>query len=263
MKFSTREIRQHAAELLESEPKGVRFSDLCKGIQERGPETNMNTIRSTVVAVIRENPETIARPSRGVVILKKFLGQSGEPVSEETALEITDNQTVVPPGQTVRLTEASFYQPFAEWLVEESEVSVSHVIGGSGFKTKWGTPDVIGVYKPQPSDLVKFPMEIVSVEIKVDSSSSVVAFGQACAYRLFSHKTYIVMPSTIAPGEEERLDALCEIYGVGLVLFDLNLEEPDFRFVRKAQRFNPDMYFVNEFARILHRNEPAAFNLLF
>ena len=101
MKFGTREIRQYAAEILESHLVGIRFSDLCKGIQQRGPETNMNTIRSTVVAVIAESPDTIARPARGVIILKKYLSPGGEPTSEETASEIDDNQTVVPPGQSL------------------------------------------------------------------------------------------------------------------------------------------------------------------
>ena len=101
------------------------------------------------------------------------------------------------------------------------------------------------------------------MEIKLDPSSSVVAFGQACAYRLFSHKTYIVMPSTITPTDQDRLDALCEIYGVGLVLFDLKPDQPEFRFVRKAQRFTPDMYYVNEFARQLHNLDRPAFNRLF
>jgi len=263
MKFTTREIRQQAADILENELKGIRFSDLCKGIQARGPETNLNTIRSTVVAYISEHPDTVARPSRGVIILTKFSGQTGEPKSEEVTPEVTEAQGSDSEGHTTRLTEDMFYAPFAEWLVEESEVSVSHVVGGAGFRSKWATPDVIGVYKAQPSDIVKFPMEITSAEIKVDPGSSVVAFGQACAYRLFSHKTYIVMPSEIAPADQDRLDALCEIYGVGLVLFDLKLDEPNFRFVRKAQRFDPDMYYVNDFARKLHDLERAAFDRLF
>lgn len=263
MKFSTKEIRQCAGEILESEPRGIRYADLCKRIQAQGPETNLNTIRTQVGYFVTENPDRVTRPSRGVIILKKFAGQSGELKTDEEAPGVTDTQIAVPPGQAARPTEIMFYEPFAHWLVEESEVSVSHVVGGAGFKSKWGTPDVIGVYKPQPSDIVKFPVEIVSVEIKVDPISSVVAFGQACAYRLFSHKTYIVMPSTIAPADQDRLDALCEIYGVGLVLFDLNPDEPDFRFIRKAQRFTPDMYYVNDFARRLHDLERTAFDRLF
>ena len=142
MKFGTREIRQHAAEILEGALVGLRFSDLCKGIQERGPETNMNTIRSTVVAVIAENPDTIARPSRGVVILKKFLGQSGEPASEETPAEISDTETVVPPGQTARLNEAMFYQLLRKLRLAVAggrSISSLHVVAcGAGFRVEVG-----------------------------------------------------------------------------------------------------------------------------
>ena len=90
-------------------------------------------------------------------------------------------------------------------------------------KTKWGTPDVIGVYKPLASNLIKFPLEIVSAEIKIDPQTPVVAFGQAVAYRLFSSKSYVVMPSTLTEEDQSRLDALCMLFGIGFVLFDLDL----------------------------------------
>ena len=46
------------------------------------------------------------------------------------------------------------------------------------------------------------------------------AFGQAVAYReLFSAKTYIVMPTTRAPENLNRLESLMHAFpGVGLVL---------------------------------------------
>jgi len=129
-------------------------------------------------------------------------------------------------------------------------------------KQKWGTPDVIGVYKPLPSDRIKFDHEVISVEIKVDPQSPVVAFGQAIAYRLFSTKTYIAMPDTIAREDLDRLEALCMLFGVGLVLFTLDAEQPNFLIRVRAQRFSPDMYFVNEFADQLHRHDKALFNRL-
>jgi len=52
----------------------------------------------------------------------------------------------------------------------------------------------VGIYKPLASNLIKFPIEIVSAEIKIDPQQPVVAFGQAVAYRLFSTKPYIAMP---------------------------------------------------------------------
>jgi hypothetical protein len=72
-----------------------------------------------------------------------------------------------------------------------------------------GTPDVIGTYKPLASNLIKFPIEIVSAEIKIDPQAPVVAFGQSVAYRLFSTKTYIAMPNTLAEQDQDRLESLC------------------------------------------------------
>ena len=46
---------------------------------------------------------------------------------------------------------------------------------------------MIGIREPKKSDIIKFPTEIVSAEVKIDSAGLITAFGQACAYRLFSH----------------------------------------------------------------------------
>jgi hypothetical protein len=93
------------------------------------------------------------------------------------------------------LTEQDFYVSFAEWLEENDEATVASALGGSSLGVKWGTPDVIGVLKPRAQDIFKFEPQIVTAEIKVVPSQPVVAFGQAVAYRLFSHKSYIVVPT--------------------------------------------------------------------
>ena len=64
-------------------------------------------------------------------------------------------------------------------------------------------------------DMIQFPIEIVTAEIKISPQAPVVAFGQAVAYRLFSAKTYIVMPTTLAPENLDRLKSLCMLFGVG------------------------------------------------
>ena len=85
--------------------------------------------------------------------------------------------------------EEDFYEPFAEYLKNDlDEVTTVASFGGAGLKGKWGTPDVIGVYKSLASNLIKFPLEIVAAEIKIDPQTPVVAFGQAVAYRLFAAK---------------------------------------------------------------------------
>jgi hypothetical protein len=87
------------------------------------------------------------------------------------------------------------------------------------------------------------------------------AFGQACAYRLFSPKTFIVMPRDIV--EIDRLDALCSPCGIGLVLFERKPEAPNFQMKLKAQRFEPDMFYLNEFARRILEINRDQFNRLF
>ena len=122
---------------------------------------------------------------------------------------------------------------------------------------------MVGIYKPLASNLIKFPIEIVSAEIKIDPQFPVIAFGQAVAYRLFSTKTYIAMPTTLTEEDQSRLESLCMLFGVGLVLFDLNKDTPQFSIRVRAQRFSPDMFYVNEFADRLKHHDADVFEKLF
>ena len=53
------------------------------------------------------------------------------------------------------------------------------------------------------------------------------------------------------------------LFGVGLVLFDLNVADPNFVIRVRAQRFSPDMFYVNEFAERLKEYDPEMFEELF
>jgi len=53
------------------------------------------------------------------------------------------------------------------------------------------------------------------------------------------------------------------LFGIGLVLFELNPEEPAFQIRVRAQRYLPDMFYVNEFAERIYQIMPAMFNQLF
>jgi hypothetical protein len=52
-------------------------------------------------------------------------------------------------------------------------------------------------------------------------------------------------------------------FGVGLVLFDLNKDAPRFSIRVRAQRFSPDMFYVNEFADRLKYHDAEVFEELF
>jgi hypothetical protein len=50
---------------------------------------------------------------------------------------------------------------------------------------------------------------------------------------------------------------------MGLVLFEMNPEQPVFQLQLPVIRFEPDKFYVNEFARRLRQNDKDAFTSLF
>jgi len=122
------------------------------------------------------------------------------------------------------------------------------------FRDKWGTPDVIGKREPRRSDIIKTPTEIVSAEIKADTRDLITAFGQACVYKLFSHKSYIVIPKNSSQDDISKLDALCLIFGIGLVLFDnSNPNDPQFEIRVRPLKHEPDMFYVNKYMKLIEK----------
>ncbi|MGH7176149.1 MAG: hypothetical protein ACREJC_02105 [Tepidisphaeraceae bacterium] len=251
-KLGVKEIREVAKEVLAKHPSGLRFTQLVSAIASEHPETNANTIFTQVSSLPKDSHGEIVKPSRGVYQLA-------------TLAESQPEQSIAPNESPVSIaSEANFYDSFAVWLRDDlDEVTESVSLGGAGLKTKWGTPDVVGTYKPQARDLYRFPTEIVSGEMKTDASQSVVAFGQAVAYRLFSHKSYLAMPSSLGQDEAGRLESLCLLFGLGLVLFDIDQCAPNYRIRTRAQRFNPDVFYVNEFIQRLSSHNGEVFQRLF
>ena len=223
-KLSVKEVQTLAKKIVAESPGGIRYSELVQRISIENPETPKNTIHGSVWDLATRFPSEITKPSRGL-----FLGAT-------PALgTVTVNPPVLP---SAKIKEEDFYKPFADWLKNElDEATIAISLGGAGLQKKWGTPDVIGVYKALASHRIKFDLEIISAEIKIDPQQPVVAFGQAAAYRLFSAKSYIVMPNSISEEDYSRLEALCMLFGMGLVLFEPNPEEPDFK-IRAAPAFS-------------------------
>jgi hypothetical protein len=254
-KLGVQQIKSLARSIIAENPGGIRYGALVDKISQLNPETPKNTIHGSVWNLDALFPNEIAKPSRGLFTPVSKSANNETPIAEST-------EQIAESGAKVK--ESDFYEPFAEWLKNDlDEVTEVASLGGAGLKSKWGTPDVVGIYKPLASNLIKFPIEIVSAEIKIDPQAPVVAFGQAVAYRLFSTKTYIGMPTTLTEEDQSRLESLCMLFGVGLVLFNLNKDDPQFSIRVRAQRFSPDMFYVNEFADRLKHYDAEIFEELF
>lgn len=58
---------------------------------------------------------------------------------------------------------------------------------------------------------------------------------------VFSHKSYVVIPRDSLEEDIARLDALCRIFGAGLILFDkISPETPNFEIMVRVTKHEPD-----------------------
>jgi hypothetical protein len=234
-------IQAKALEIIANAPKGVRYSELMRQIQEAYPDIPHNTITGSVWNLDAILPLQVYKPERGIFRHIKYKEQ----VQVTTEKSITST-----PARRVK--EEDFYASFADWIKNELEECTKAIpLGGNVFRDKWGTPDVIGIRAARASDIIKFSTEIVSAEVKIDSNDLITAFGQACSYKLFSHKSYMVVPEQSSVEDVARLDALCRIFGIGLIMFDnTKPENPDYQIRVRASKHEPDMFFLNKYLKI-------------
>lgn len=261
-KLNRQQIHERARQVLEASPQGIRWSDLLRAVAENAPETPHNSIHGGIHNLLTTQASEIVKVARGTYQLAKYVEADDAVASAKETETATIPVTAAAPGFET-LTEQDFYASFAEWLEVNDEATVAAPLGGNSLGGKWGTPDVIGVLKPRAQDIFKFEPQIVTAEIKAVPSQPVVAFGQAVAYRLFSHRSYIVVPNSTNSDDMNRLKSLCSIHGVGLVTFALNKEQPDYVVVILPANAAPDMFYVNSMLERLKSNEPSLLNKLF
>lgn len=237
-------LQAKAVEILRACPDGLRFSELSKTIQEAFPGINVKTIGNSILTLLSRRPVRVYKPYPGKYRLIEY--RQTLDVEVEAPRRNESNR---------RTCEEQFYPLFAAWLRDELE-DVTHaiVLGGNAFRDRWGTPDVLGKAESRPSDVIKRPTSIVAAEIKIGVTGLVTGFGQACAYRLFSHKSYLVIPMQILGEELARLSSLCQMFGLGLVVFNpKSTEAPDFKLLVRPMKHEPDLYYTNKYIKRVER----------
>ena len=152
-------------EIIKANTSGIRWADLVRAVRAALPDENPNTVNGSLHHFRNTLPADVSRPDRGVYAIGDVTAQESVPA--------------LPPAVS-KFRESDFYQPFADFLVGDlEEATRAEPIGGNGAGGKWGTPDVIGLYEAKPSHPIKFTTEVVAAEIKIDTQSLIVAFGQA------------------------------------------------------------------------------------
>jgi hypothetical protein len=233
-------INDFAFKKLDEYKHGLRWIDLYSLIKDEYPGMEDRTIIDGIKNFYSNNTSQVYKPEKGLYKLVK----NNEVIFASVDPDVYEKDNL----SSNKIEEKKFYESFAAWLVDDlEECTKAKVLGNNVFGDKWGTPDIIGISKSLPTDTIKKEIEITSVEIKYDRYQLITAFGQACSYKLFSHKVYIAIPEQSKSEEKERLDSLCFLYGIGLVLFDDTDPNPtNFKLKNRAQKGTPDIDFLNK-----------------
>ena len=239
-------IINKAREILENSPKGIRYADLIRSINEALPDAKINTIHGTIwefkQKMDKGEIKDVIRPEKGLYILQKYLQEREYGVTEYGE------------GEEIKeVKEEDFYKLFADYLVNDLEECTKAVpLGGNRFQDRWGTPDVIGTYRILGIGHIQPPIEVISAEIKTDINQLITSFGQACSYKLFSHKVYLVIPKDARGVDIKRIESLCLKFGIGLILFDrTNKENSEFEILTRAVKNEPDYFYLNKYLRLI------------
>ena len=229
-------IHQKAIEILLKRKRGLRHTRLVNEVKKKLPKESEFTISTYIQKLADTHPDEVYRPARGLFRHTDYRREEEKPEKERKA--------------KVKIREDDFYEAFADYLMGElGECTKAVPLGGKVFEDKWGTPDVIGVEKSKDTEFVKHPDVIISAEVKFESSAQalITAFGQACAYKAFSHKVYLLIPKESDDDDISRIESLCMIFSIGLILFDsTNPKEPKWEIKTRPIKTDPDYFYLNQ-----------------
>lgn len=238
MKPTPQQVTSTIIDLLKITSDGMRSTQIVRNVQKELPGATNGQVIGKIRKIRLDPKSDVERLSRGLYRHNKF--RDKENIMEQRS---DDDREEGDTGET------NFYQPFADYLESEEECTKAKVLGGNRLGGRWNTPDVVGINKSQEFDPIKHATEVISAEIKLqtDTQSLITAFGQACAYRLFSHRVYIVIPETSSPQDIDRIESLCLIFGMGLVLFNpQNRSIETFKRRVWALKHEPDFSYIND-----------------
>jgi len=228
-------------EMLEENPQGLRFADIFRRLQHAFPDMSRGMISGAFRAVRLKKPNIIYSPEKGLWRL----------VSMKDVQRVLDQVSETDPA----IREQDFYESFAEYLVDDLQDCTKAIpLGGRIFGDRWGTPDVIGKNVSGPADIVRHESEIISHSTSSIRTLMITAFGQACAYKSFSHKVYIVIPKSALEEDKSRIESLCLIFGIGLVFFNRNdKKNPEFEIRVRPIKHEPDFFYANKYMPFIER----------
>ncbi len=140
---------------------------------------------------------------------------------------------------------------------------MTYAVGGGGkiVGKKGGTPDILGVIRANSDAVYRPILELIAVEIKKEGYSPVEALGQAMAYKLFAHRTWLILPDD-DHADIERIQGIAITANVGLISFLRKSEGLDFTTLNRPISGRPDLNEVNEMLDKFKKDKQKYYELI-
>jgi len=196
------------------------------------------------------------------IVAKAVGGPGGKTVLVE-AIDQKNKKAAAAEGKKVKpkyLREDSLYKPIAaqiseNWVKEKGYddylVRVTAKLGRRNTGGKWSRPDVclVGIHKFK--FIREHVFDLVSFEVKTADAISVEGVFEALAHRQATNRAYVIYNAsnqTFGKSEEsDRIRALGERHGVGIILADNPEDHFSWDELVRAERWDPDPTYLNDF----------------
>ena len=160
-----------------------------------------------------------------------------------------------------RIKENELYAPFIkvvkdyrvkEYDIDDYLIDNTSSQGKKRTGGKWTRPDVSLISIKSYQYIYGKIMEVITFEIKPEDSYGVESVFETASQSVFAHKSFLCIHLTQGKPETEDFDRIirqCELFGVGLIVFEKPEDWETYEVVVDPKRKDPDPNEVNLFIK--------------
>jgi len=176
-------------------------------------------------------------------------------------LEVAQPEIGKEEKKKVRFKENDLYEPFMkvikEFWVKDNDIEdylIAKTASQGKKKTggRWTRPDVTLISIKNYQYIREKIMDVITFEVKPEDNYGVESVFETASQSVFAHRSYLCIHVSSGKPETEEFDKIirqCELFGVGLIVFEMPSDWETYETVVDPKRREPDPYEVNSFIK--------------
>jgi len=160
-----------------------------------------------------------------------------------------------------RINEKDLYDPFIkvikEFWANDNDID-DYIINNTASQGKkktggrWTRPDITLISMKNYQFIFGKIMDVITFEIKPEDNYGVESVFETASQSIFAHKSFLCIHISTGKPETEEFDRIirqCELFGVGLIVFEKPDDWETYETIIDPKRREPDPYEVNAFIK--------------